>query len=238
MARAEPEILAKKTLKQIADPTAEVIGGLQQKPAVMGHSTGGLLTYMIADRGLSAVSVAIAGFVVWRIAQTTAIVQRGVAVITERLRMTRMPSGVAAIPFVAPSMLRIYGLRTVVFRQSCIYGWRQFGVEDQGWVAWFTIAAVTGTPVRTVHVVGGGARNRLLNQFTADATGRPVLAGPVEATALGNVLVQARAAGEVGSLADLRAVVRASTEVETFEPTRDDAWAGAAAQFDALRGRS
>jgi non-heme chloroperoxidase len=59
VARAEPEILAKKNLKQIADHTAEVIGGLQKKPAVMGHSTGGLLTYMIADRGLSAVSVAI-----------------------------------------------------------------------------------------------------------------------------------------------------------------------------------
>ncbi|HEY1238262.1 MAG TPA: alpha/beta hydrolase [Solirubrobacterales bacterium] len=59
VARAEPEILAKKSLKQIADHTAEVIGGLQQKPAVMGHSTGGLLTYLIADRGLSAASVAI-----------------------------------------------------------------------------------------------------------------------------------------------------------------------------------
>src|SRR3954451_6645357 len=59
VARAEPEILANKTLKQIADHTAEVIGGLRQKPAVMGHSTGGLLAYMIADRGLSAASVAI-----------------------------------------------------------------------------------------------------------------------------------------------------------------------------------
>jgi pimeloyl-ACP methyl ester carboxylesterase len=59
VARAEPEVLAKKTLKQVADHTAEVIGGLDRKPAVMGHSTGGLLTYMIADRGLSAASVAI-----------------------------------------------------------------------------------------------------------------------------------------------------------------------------------
>jgi pimeloyl-ACP methyl ester carboxylesterase len=59
VARAEPEVLAKKTLKQIADHTAEVIDGLEKKPAVMGHSTGGLLTFMIADRGLSAVSVAI-----------------------------------------------------------------------------------------------------------------------------------------------------------------------------------
>jgi pimeloyl-ACP methyl ester carboxylesterase len=59
VARAEPEVLAKKSLKQIADHTAEVIGGLNKRPAVMGHSTGGLLTYMIADRGLSAASVAI-----------------------------------------------------------------------------------------------------------------------------------------------------------------------------------
>jgi pimeloyl-ACP methyl ester carboxylesterase len=58
-ARANPDVLARKTLKQIADHTAEVIGGLNKKPAVMGHSTGGLLTYMIADRGLSAASVAI-----------------------------------------------------------------------------------------------------------------------------------------------------------------------------------
>jgi non-heme chloroperoxidase len=58
-ARANPDVFAKKTLKQIADHTAEVIGGLNKKPAVMGHSTGGLLTYMIADRGLSAASVAI-----------------------------------------------------------------------------------------------------------------------------------------------------------------------------------
>jgi pimeloyl-ACP methyl ester carboxylesterase len=58
-ARANPDVFAKKTLKQIADHTAEVIGQLQKKPAVMGHSTGGLLAQMIADRGLSAVTVAI-----------------------------------------------------------------------------------------------------------------------------------------------------------------------------------
>jgi pimeloyl-ACP methyl ester carboxylesterase len=58
-ARANPEVFARKTLKRVADHTAEVIGRLDKKPAVMGHSTGGLLTYMIADRGLSAASVAI-----------------------------------------------------------------------------------------------------------------------------------------------------------------------------------
>jgi pimeloyl-ACP methyl ester carboxylesterase len=58
-ARANPDVFAKKSLKQVADHTAEVIDKLDKKPAVMGHSTGGLLTYMIADRGLSAASVAI-----------------------------------------------------------------------------------------------------------------------------------------------------------------------------------
>src|SRR3954471_21916712 len=59
VARAEPEVLAKKNLKQIADHTAEVIGGLQKKPAVLGHSTGGLLAQILADRGLSKATVAI-----------------------------------------------------------------------------------------------------------------------------------------------------------------------------------
>ena len=72
--------------------------------------------------------------------------------------------------------------------------------------------ASPGASVRRIHVVGGGARNALLCRLTADVCGREVLAGPVEATALGNVLVQARAAGELGSLADLRAVAAASAE--------------------------
>jgi pimeloyl-ACP methyl ester carboxylesterase len=58
-ARANPDVLAKKGLKQVADHTAEVIGALEKKPAVMGHSTGGLLAQLIADRGLSAATVAI-----------------------------------------------------------------------------------------------------------------------------------------------------------------------------------
>ena len=76
--------------------------------------------------------------------------------------------------------------------------------------------------VRTIHVIGGGARNELLCQLTADVTGREVLAGPVEATALGNVLVQARAAGELGSLADMRAVSAASVRARrTTEPSKE-----------------
>jgi rhamnulokinase len=69
-----------------------------------------------------------------------------------------------------------------------------------------------------VHVIGGGVRNELLCRLTADILGRPVLAGPVEATALGNVLLQARAAGDLGSLAELRAVAAASADPAVFEP--------------------
>jgi rhamnulokinase len=80
---------------------------------------------------------------------------------------------------------------------------------------------VTGRTVDTVHVIGGGARNALLNRLTADLLGRPVLAGPVEATALGNVLVQARAVGELGSLAEMRTVAAASAEPTVYEPSQD-----------------
>jgi rhamnulokinase len=77
---------------------------------------------------------------------------------------------------------------------------------------------VSGRRIDCIHVIGGGARNRLLCQLTADVTGRHVLAGPVEATALGNVLVQARAAGRLGSLAEIREVAAASAVPDAFEP--------------------
>ena len=77
---------------------------------------------------------------------------------------------------------------------------------------------VSGRRVDVVHVIGGGARNELLCRMTADLLGRPVLAGPVEATALGNVLMQARATGELASLADVRAVAVASADPAIFEP--------------------
>jgi rhamnulokinase len=73
--------------------------------------------------------------------------------------------------------------------------------------------------VDVVHVVGGGSQNRLLCQLTADATGKRVIAGPVEATALGNVLVQARAAGQVsGGLTELRRLVVGSHGLQSFTP--------------------
>jgi rhamnulokinase len=83
------------------------------------------------------------------------------------------------------------------------------------------LETASGRSVRTIHVIGGGARNALLCQLTADVTRREVLAGPVEATALGNVLVQARAAGELASLSDMRAVSAASFEPVHYEPSKE-----------------
>jgi rhamnulokinase len=83
------------------------------------------------------------------------------------------------------------------------------------------LEAASGREITTLHVIGGGARNVLLCRLTADVTGREVLAGPVEATALGNVLVQARAAGELGSPADMRAVAAASAQPVHYEPSGD-----------------
>jgi len=79
---------------------------------------------------------------------------------------------------------------------------------------------LTGQRLDVIHIVGGGSRNRLLNQLTADVTGRRVVAGPSEATAAGNALVQALGAGQLGSLEELRQVVRESFAVEEFVPTR------------------
>lgn len=86
-----------------------------------------------------------------------------------------------------------------------------------------------------LHVVGGGTRNATLMQFTANAIGRPVWAGPTEATAIGNLLGQLMAAGQIGKLTEGRAVVRASFPIETYEPTDPPAWDEAYHQFLAAR---
>lgn len=96
------------------------------------------------------------------------------------------------------------------------------------------IESLTGEKVEAVHVVGGGSKNELLNQFTADACGIPVIAGPTEATALGNVLLQARAAGDIATLVDLRNVVRESSELRTFSPMNVSAWQAAYEKFRGL----
>ena len=96
------------------------------------------------------------------------------------------------------------------------------------------IESLTGETSEVIHVVGGGSQNELLNQFTADACGRPVIAGPVEATALGNVLVQARAAGALDSLADIRSVVANSVRPTTVTPSNSSAWDDVRSRFAGL----
>jgi rhamnulokinase len=82
----------------------------------------------------------------------------------------------------------------------------------------------TGIRFEEVRIMGGGSKNRLLNQFTADATGRRVVAGPAEATALGNIAMQMLATGAVTSLAEARRVIERSFPVERFEPSAADIW--------------
>jgi rhamnulokinase len=100
--------------------------------------------------------------------------------------------------------------RSIMVSLACKYRWVIERLE-----------AVSGRDVRRIHLIGGGARNALLSHLTADLCGREVLVGPVEATALGNVLVQARAAGEIGSLAELRAVAAASVDPIVDEPAAE-----------------
>ena len=83
---------------------------------------------------------------------------------------------------------------------------------------------LAGHRLDTLHIVGGGVQNKLLNQFAANAVGRPVMAGPVEATSAGNILMQMLAAGDIASLQEGRDLIRTSFETETYEPGDLAAW--------------
>jgi len=103
-----------------------------------------------------------------------------------------------------------------------------------------TIGAVeelTGRKIGILHIVGGGSQSNLFNQFVAEAIGRKVLAGPVEATAIGNILVQAIADGQLASLQDLRATVRKSVSIGEFTSTGNPEWQKAFDRFLAIRNR-
>lgn len=96
------------------------------------------------------------------------------------------------------------------------------------------IVESTGEPINTIHIVGGGSRNELLCQMTADCCNCQVVAGPVEATAMGNCLVQAIACGELSSLAEAREVVRRSYDTRTYDPHPDTRWDELYARFQAM----
>jgi len=107
-------------------------------------------------------------------------------------------------------------LESLAFKYRMVLGW---------------LEELSGSRVEVIHIVGGGSQNELLNQFTANACGRPVVAGPIEATALGNVLVQARTSGAITTLAEMRSVVRASSALKHYEPRDQAAWSQAYARF-------
>jgi len=95
---------------------------------------------------------------------------------------------------------------------------------------------VCGKRMAQIRVIGGGSKNRLLNQLTADATGTKVLAGPAEATALGNVAIQILATGGAASLQEVRAIVDRSFPTEIFEPLETDKWDQHAERFEQYCG--
>jgi rhamnulokinase len=96
------------------------------------------------------------------------------------------------------------------------------------------LGRLTGRAPQRLHIIGGGARNRVLNQFTANATGLPVAAGPFEATAAGNLLVQAMGLGVYGSLGQIRRVVRNSFEVNAYPPQDTAHWSAGYDRFRKL----
>jgi rhamnulokinase len=87
-----------------------------------------------------------------------------------------------------------------------------------------SLEEISGMRFEEIRIMGGGSKNRLLNQFTADATGRPVVAGPAEATALGNIAMQMLATGAVTSLSEARRIIDRSFPVVRFEPSASDLW--------------
>ncbi len=93
---------------------------------------------------------------------------------------------------------------------------------------------LVGSELTTVHIVGGGTQNRLLCQMAADSCGRPVVTGPIEATAIGNIMMQAVADGAVASISEARAVIRDSFEVEQYTPQDAAPWDDAYARFEKL----
>jgi rhamnulokinase len=94
------------------------------------------------------------------------------------------------------------------------------------------IEVLTGKRIMQIRVIGGGSKNRALNQFTADATGRRVLAGPSEAAVLGNLGVQMLATGAAGSLREVRAIIDRSFPTEIYEPADSEAWQRQVERFE------
>lgn len=94
--------------------------------------------------------------------------------------------------------------------------------------------ALAPFPIERLHIIGGGSQNELLDQFTANATGLHVVAGPAEATAIGNIMLQAKAAGMAGSLTDMRRLIARCVPTQTFTPHNTEQWAEASARLQQI----
>ena len=86
------------------------------------------------------------------------------------------------------------------------------------------LVKISGKEVKKLHVLGGGSRNRLLNQFCANAMQIPVVAGPTEATSIGNAMVQLIALGEIRNLREAREIIEGSSDLDYFEPQQGELW--------------
>lgn len=135
------------------------------------------------------------------------------ATIREQCRASGQP-----VPETPGAMVRCI-LESLALRYRMVLGW---------------LRELTGSPINTIHIVGGGTQNRLLCQMAADACNCRVLAGPVEATAIGNVMVQATTAGDVSGIAEARAFVRGSFDVVEYVPQSPGPWDDAYGRFEQL----
>jgi rhamnulokinase len=135
------------------------------------------------------------------------LAQRGRRTITDKGQMIRIILESLALKY-------RWAIRIILESLALKYRWAVERIEE-----------ITGTGIDCLHIVGGGIQNELLCQFAANATGKKVITGPVEATASGNILMQAKATGQIKTLAEARAIVRSSFELKEFRPQDTSLWA-------------
>ena len=118
-------------------------------------------------------------------------------------------------------------------RYKQVFNWLQ-----EFWTAQGNLSPLTShpSPLKTLHIIGGGSLNKYLNQFTANATGATVLAGPQEGTAIGNIMLQAKAAGLVSDIWAMRSIIANSIDLVRYEPQDTNTWEEAYIKFQQITG--
>ena len=150
----------------------------------------------------------------------------------------RLPSPAEALLWTAPSIEKVLPGQAVPETKGAI---ARCAIESLALKCRYVmdrLIQLRGAPLSVLHTVGGGTQNALLCQCIANATGLPVVAGPVEATAIGNLLVQAMAGGELSGLDDIREVVRRSFPLITYEPQETEAWSETYERFRGMVDRN